>query len=80
MQASWLQVMALTVSFRCHDDGGKLILPDRSRCDLVEVAESVGVLDIARRMKQLSLKFQELKMTQEEYYYLKLLLLLNPGW
>lgn len=78
MQASWLQALMLTLCYRCHDDKGILILPDRSHCDVMALVETVSVLDIVRRMKQLAQKFHELKATKEEYFFLKLLLLLNP--
>ncbi|XP_041481372.1 hepatocyte nuclear factor 4-alpha-like [Lytechinus variegatus] len=44
----------------------------------MSMVNSVAILDIVRRMKQLAQKFQALKTTQDEYFYLKLLILLNP--
>lgn len=78
LKANWLQVLVLTVCFRCHDNEGHLILPDRSHCDMMAVVNAVAILDIVRRMKQLAQKLQALKTTQDEYFYLKLLILLNP--
>ncbi|XP_072176278.1 uncharacterized protein [Diadema setosum] len=78
LQASWLHVVALTLCFCCHDDKGIVFFPDQSCCDLTELVQTITVLDIVRRVKQLAIDFHQMKTTREEYLYLKLLLLLNP--
>lgn len=78
IQNSLMEILAFGLARRSMKTGNSLLLGEGVYLD-VEAANVAGIGDITQRILQLSAKFNELKLGEEEYVCLKIIVLLNPG-
>jgi hypothetical protein len=78
VQNSLMEILAFGMARRSMNIGNSLLLGDGIFLD-IETASVAGIGEIAQRVLQLSSKLNELKLVEEEYVCLMIIVLLNPG-
>ena len=78
VQNSLMEILAFGLARRSMDSGNSLLLGEGVLLD-IETAKLSEIEEITQRVLQLSSKLNELKLAEEEYVCLKIIVLLNPG-
>lgn len=78
VQNSLMEILAFGLARRSMGVGNILLLGEGVLLD-IETANIAGIGEIAQRVLQLSSKLSELKLVEEEYVCLTIIVLLNPG-
>ena len=78
VQNSLMEILAFGLARRSMNIGNSLLLGEGVFLDL-ETAKNAGIGEITQRVLQLSSKLNELRLAEEEYVCLTIIVLLNPG-
>ena len=75
---SIMEILAFGLARRSMDIQGRLRLGEGVLLDM-ETSKLAGIEEITQRILQLSSKLKELRLVEEEYVCLTIIVLLNPG-
>ena len=78
VQNSLMEILAFGLARRSMNIGNSLLLGEGVFLD-IDTADRAGIGEITQRVLQLSSKLNELRLVDEEYVCLTVIVLLNPG-
>lgn len=78
LQSTWLDILCLNLVYRSAPYTGRLVYADDFKCTEDDALKFGSPLELDTVSRRLAKKLTDLNITQEEYVFLKAMLLLNP--
>lgn len=79
LQSTWLDILCLNLAYRSSPYKGVLVFADDFKCTEEESKKYGSPPEMDTHTRKVARKLTHLSLTQEEYVFLKAMLLLNPG-